>query len=100
MGDIRFRVWFGDNAASADELERIERIRSAERRVAIGEARLDIGLCLNENRRRRHWPGDCAATFSRVRADTQFWHVADANTALDGRTLVEQPGDTLLLPAS
>lgn len=29
---------------------------------------------------------------------TQFWHVADANTALDGRTLVAVPGDTLLLP--
>ncbi|QQZ39402.1 hypothetical protein IF690_15130 [Pseudomonas sp. SK3(2021)] len=29
---------------------------------------------------------------------TQFWHVADANTALDSRTLVETPGDTLILP--
>jgi hypothetical protein len=29
---------------------------------------------------------------------TQFWHVADANTALDGRTLVATPGDTLLVP--
>lgn len=29
---------------------------------------------------------------------TWFWHVADANTALDGRTLVEQPGDTLDVP--
>ena len=29
---------------------------------------------------------------------TQFWHVADANTALDGRTLVAVPGDTLNLP--
>ena len=29
---------------------------------------------------------------------TQFWHVADANTALDSRTLVEQPGDTLDVP--
>jgi len=29
---------------------------------------------------------------------TQFWHVADANTALDGRTLVATPGDTLNLP--
>jgi hypothetical protein len=29
---------------------------------------------------------------------TQFWHVADANTALDGRTLVEAPGDTLAVP--
>jgi hypothetical protein len=29
---------------------------------------------------------------------TQFWHVADANSALDGRTLVERPGDTLDVP--
>ena len=29
---------------------------------------------------------------------TQFWHVADANTALDQRTLVAEPGDTLLVP--
>lgn len=29
---------------------------------------------------------------------TQFWHVADANTALDGRTLVERPGATVLVP--
>lgn len=31
---------------------------------------------------------------------TQFWHVADANTALDNRTLVAVAGDTLNLPAS
>ena len=31
---------------------------------------------------------------------TQFWHVADANTALDGRTLIENPGDTLDVPRS
>lgn len=29
---------------------------------------------------------------------TQFWHVADANTALDGGTLVVVVGDTLNLP--
>lgn len=29
---------------------------------------------------------------------TQFWHVADANTALDSRTLVETPGDKLNIP--
>ena len=29
---------------------------------------------------------------------TQFWHVADANTALDSRTLTEEPGDTVLVP--
>jgi hypothetical protein len=29
---------------------------------------------------------------------TRFWHVADANTALDARTLVSTPGDTLDVP--
>lgn len=29
----------------------------------------------------------------------RFWHVADANTALDSRTLVADPGDTLDVPA-
>ena len=29
---------------------------------------------------------------------TQFWHVADANTALDSRTLVEHPGANLSIP--
>ncbi|WP_338761601.1 hypothetical protein [Massilia sp. METH4] len=29
---------------------------------------------------------------------TQFWHMADANTALDSRTLTERAGATILLP--
>jgi hypothetical protein len=29
---------------------------------------------------------------------TQFWHVADANTALDSRMLIEDPGDSLNVP--
>ena len=29
---------------------------------------------------------------------TQFWHVADANTALDSRALVQTAGDTLIVP--
>jgi gentisate 1,2-dioxygenase len=31
---------------------------------------------------------------------TQFWHVADANTALDSRTLTAEPGDSLVVPRS
>jgi hypothetical protein len=31
---------------------------------------------------------------------TQFWHVADANTALDSRTLVATVGDTIIVPKS
>lgn len=29
---------------------------------------------------------------------TQFWHIADANSALDSRTLTAVPGDTVLVP--
>jgi len=29
---------------------------------------------------------------------TWFWHIADANTALDSRDLVAEPGDTLNVP--
>jgi hypothetical protein len=29
---------------------------------------------------------------------TRFWHVADANTALDSRTLVAEAGDTVNVP--
>ena len=29
---------------------------------------------------------------------TRFWHVADANTALDSRTLTAEPGDVIQVP--
>ena len=46
--------------------------------------------------------GDRLDLFAQARTGdaTQFWHVADANTALDGRTLVVEPGDTLVVPRS
>ncbi len=37
---------------------------------------------------------------ARVGDATQFWHVADANSALDARTLTETPGETLDVPRS
>jgi hypothetical protein len=44
--------------------------------------------------------GDRLDLFAQARTGdaTQFWHIADANTALDGRTLVETPGDILNVP--
>ena len=46
--------------------------------------------------------GDRLDLFAQARVGdaTQFWHVADANTALDGGTLVETVGDTLNVPRS
>ena len=49
---------------------------------------------------RRAAPGPVGRPARRDRAAaatrdaTQFWHIADANTALDSRTLVAEPGDT------
>lgn len=31
---------------------------------------------------------------------TTFWHIADANTALDSRTLTEKPGASVRVPRS
>lgn len=44
--------------------------------------------------------GDRLDLFAQARTGdaSQFWHIADANTALDGRTLVATPGDTLNVP--
>ena len=45
--------------------------------------------------------GDRLDLFAQARTGdaTQFWHIADANTELDGRTLVETPGDSLSVPS-
>ncbi|QBE66506.1 hypothetical protein [Pseudoduganella lutea] len=44
--------------------------------------------------------GDRLDLYAQARSGdaTQFWHMADANTALDSRTLVERPGVTITLP--
>ena len=44
--------------------------------------------------------GDWLDLIAQARYDdaTRFWHVADANTALDSRTLVATVGDTLDVP--
>jgi hypothetical protein len=31
---------------------------------------------------------------------TRFWHIADANTALDSRTLLATAGDTVIVPTT
>lgn len=44
--------------------------------------------------------GDRLDLYAQARSNdaTQFWHMADANTALDSRTLTEQPGAAITLP--
>jgi len=69
MGDTRFRIWFGDHAASEEELARIEEIEVTQEMDAFWEARLRLALCLDANGRWLHWPGETAQAFSRVRIE-------------------------------
>lgn len=69
MGDTRFRVWFGDRAASEDELARFEQIEVTQEMDAIWQAELRMAMCLDENGAWLHWPGDSATPFSRVRVE-------------------------------
>lgn len=69
MAEQRFRVWFGDRAASADELGLIEEIEVTQEMDAFWEARVRMALCLDANGAWLHWPGDTAAPFSRMRVE-------------------------------
>src|SRR5262245_27367087 len=69
MPEQRFRVWFGDRAASEEELGRIEDIEVTQEMDAFWEAHLRMALCLDANGSWLHWPGDSSAPFSRVRVE-------------------------------
>jgi hypothetical protein len=69
MADMRFRLWFGDRAASADELARVEQIEVTQEMDAFWEAHVRMALCLDANGTWQHWPGDTATPFSRVRIE-------------------------------
>lgn len=82
---------------------RYARLATVSTRTAAGDAVLALKL-----RRLTPVPGKEHVVQAGDRLDllaqaccgdaTQFWHVGDANTALDGRSLVARPGDTLLVP--
>lgn len=69
MADMRFRLWFGERAASAEELARVEQIEVTQEMDACWEAHVRMALCLDANGTWQHWPGDTAAPFSRVRIE-------------------------------
>ena len=69
MAGQRFRIWFGDNAATEDLLRRIEEIEVTQEMDAFWEARLTMALCLDANGAWLHWPGDANEPFSRVRVE-------------------------------
>ena len=69
MAETRFRIWFGDNPATEDELRGVVEIEVTQEMDAIWEARLEMVLCLDEKGTWLHWPGDTATPFSRVRVE-------------------------------
>jgi hypothetical protein len=69
MGDVRFRVWFGDRAASTDELARVEEIEVTQEMDAFWEARLRMSQCLDDKGVWQHRPDETATPFSRVRVE-------------------------------
>jgi hypothetical protein len=97
MGDQRFRVFFGDRAASEDELRRIEEIEVTQEMDALWEAQLRMVLCLDANGAWLHWPGDSAQPFSRVRIELdigqgRFAPLIDGPLASVDAALDSQPG--------
>jgi hypothetical protein len=97
MAELRFRVWFGDRAASEDELKRIEEIEVTQEMDAVWEAHLRMVLCLDANGNWLHWPGDTSAPFSRVRVELdlgtgRFAPLIDGPLVSVDAALDSQPG--------
>ncbi|MEO6408199.1 MAG: hypothetical protein ABIO45_05535, partial [Burkholderiaceae bacterium] len=97
MSEQRFRVFFGDRAASEDELRRIEEIEVTQEMDALWEAQLKMVLCLDANGAWLHWPGDTAQPFSRVRVELdigngRFAPLIDGPLASVDASLDSQPG--------
>lgn len=97
MTDMRFRVWFGDRAASEDELSRVEEVEVTQEMDAFWEARVRMALCLDANGLWQHWPADTAAPFSRVRVELdlgsgRFVPLIDGPLASVDAGLDAQPG--------
>jgi hypothetical protein len=97
MPEQRFRVWFGDRAASEDELGRIEEIEVTQEMDAFWEAHLRMALCLDANGAWLHWPGDTTTPFSRVRVELdigngRFAPLIDGPLVSIDAALDSQPG--------
>jgi len=69
MGDVRFRLWFGDRVASADQLSRVEEIEVTQEMDAFWEAHIRMSMCLDQNGAWQHRPDEAAAPFSRIRVE-------------------------------
>ena len=101
MGEQRFRVWFGDTGATEEQLERIEEIEITQEMDAIWEARMKLGMCLDDQGNWRHRSDEVAAPFSRVRVELDpgsgtFVPLIDGPVTSSETTMDSQPGRSTL----
>ena len=97
MGELKFRVWLGDRAATEEELERIEEIEVTQEMDALWEARLRIGMCLDERGSWRHRPDEMARRFRASASNStsgsgRFMPLIDGPVASFENSLDSQPG--------
>lgn len=111
MAETAFRVWLADRPATEEELGRIEEIVVNQEMDAAWEARIRLGLCLDEQGHWRHQGDAFTEPFARVRVELGLdgvfaplidGPVASVETAMDARpgrsslTLVVQDDSVLL----
>lgn len=69
MADIQYRMFFDNNPATRDQLDRVEDITVEQEVDMAWEARIDIPICVNENGK---WAGedeDFMKSFTRIRIE-------------------------------
>lgn len=97
MAETKFKVFFGDRPATAEELARIEEIVIEQEIDSIWEARLTMYLCLDKDGRWRGQAHEVAQPFSRVRIELQtggkpFEPLIDGAVASYENSMDSQPG--------
>lgn len=97
MSTQQFRIWFGERAASVEELARVESIEVTQEMDAFWEAHLRMAMCLDARGNWLHWPGDVASPFSRVRVEIdlgngRFMPLIDGPLVSVDASLDAQPG--------
>jgi len=96
MATFGFRIYFGDRAATTEELSRIEEIVVEQEMDMAWEAHIRLYLCTDENGNWRHGAAEFAQPFSRVRVElgsgSSFTPLIDGPVASYDHALDSQPG--------
>ncbi len=96
MPGLAFRMFFGDQAATQDELAHVEEAVVEQATDMAWEARIRMIMCLDDNGHWQHPPQEFAQPFSRVRLELRvtdsFVPLIDGPVASYDTALDSQPG--------